>query len=172
LKTNADDSYAYPWHVDVHVHVARGRGSGYGALGRPSRVVAPGMVAANVAEYPAREVDRRVRVQAGQPPQDLRVGGDHDDGLVAPHTSDDDPVRTKVLALISEKTGYPPDMLDLDLDLAAETNGSEDIAVVDGNSNTVLSTVHVGLSPYGIAYNPNTKRIYSAVNGTITVLQE
>ncbi len=31
-----------------------------------------------------------------------------------------DPVREKVLAIIAEKTGYPPDMLDLDLDLEAD----------------------------------------------------
>jgi len=31
-----------------------------------------------------------------------------------------DPVRAKILALVSEKTGYPPDMLDLDLDLEAD----------------------------------------------------
>ena len=28
--------------------------------------------------------------------------------------------RTQVLALVAEKTGYPPDMLDLDLDLEAD----------------------------------------------------
>ena len=32
----------------------------------------------------------------------------------------DDPVRTKVLEIVAEKTGYPPDMLDLDLDLEAD----------------------------------------------------
>jgi malonyl CoA-acyl carrier protein transacylase/3-oxoacyl-(acyl-carrier-protein) synthase/NAD(P)-dependent dehydrogenase (short-subunit alcohol dehydrogenase family) len=31
-----------------------------------------------------------------------------------------DPVIEKILALVSEKTGYPPDMLDLDLDLEAD----------------------------------------------------
>jgi acyl transferase domain-containing protein len=31
-----------------------------------------------------------------------------------------DPVRDQVLALVTEKTGYPPDMLDLDLDLEAD----------------------------------------------------
>jgi acyl transferase domain-containing protein/acyl carrier protein/NADP-dependent 3-hydroxy acid dehydrogenase YdfG len=34
--------------------------------------------------------------------------------------SGEDPVRTKVMEIISEKTGYPPDMLDLDLDLEAD----------------------------------------------------
>src|SRR5262249_57080048 len=31
-----------------------------------------------------------------------------------------DPVETRVLAIVAEKTGYPPDMLALDLDLAAD----------------------------------------------------
>src|SRR6202008_2772416 len=31
-----------------------------------------------------------------------------------------DLVRERVLSLVSEKTGYPPDMLDLDLDLEAD----------------------------------------------------
>ncbi len=31
-----------------------------------------------------------------------------------------DPVRERVLALVAEKTGYPPDMLDVDLDLEAD----------------------------------------------------
>ena len=34
--------------------------------------------------------------------------------------ADDDPVRETVLRIIAEKTGYPPDMLDLDLDLEAD----------------------------------------------------
>ena len=31
-----------------------------------------------------------------------------------------DPVRERILSLVAEKTGYPPDMLDLDLDLEAD----------------------------------------------------
>ncbi len=31
-----------------------------------------------------------------------------------------DPVRERILALVTEKTGYPPDMLDVDLDLEAD----------------------------------------------------
>jgi acyl transferase domain-containing protein/NAD(P)-dependent dehydrogenase (short-subunit alcohol dehydrogenase family)/acyl carrier protein len=34
--------------------------------------------------------------------------------------SGEDPVRTRVLALVAEKTGYPEDMLDMDLDLEAD----------------------------------------------------
>jgi hypothetical protein len=32
----------------------------------------------------------------------------------------DDPVKATVLAIVAEKTGYPPDMLDMDLDLEAD----------------------------------------------------
>ncbi|MDJ0852908.1 MAG: SDR family NAD(P)-dependent oxidoreductase, partial [Myxococcota bacterium] len=35
-------------------------------------------------------------------------------------TSDDDPIAARVVAIVSEKTGYPADMLDLDLDLEAD----------------------------------------------------
>ncbi len=35
-------------------------------------------------------------------------------------TSADDPIRKKVLQIVAEKTGYPEDMLDLDLDLEAD----------------------------------------------------
>ena len=38
---------------------------------------------------------------------------------VAPPSSDD-PIRKKVLHIVAEKTGYPEDMLDLDLDLEAD----------------------------------------------------
>ncbi|MFQ5583384.1 MAG: acyltransferase domain-containing protein, partial [Calditrichia bacterium] len=38
----------------------------------------------------------------------------------SPEVSGEDPVKAKVLELIAEKTGYPPDMLDLDLDLEAD----------------------------------------------------
>jgi acyl transferase domain-containing protein/NAD(P)-dependent dehydrogenase (short-subunit alcohol dehydrogenase family) len=38
----------------------------------------------------------------------------------APHPVPTDTVREGILALVTEKTGYPPDMLDLDLDLEAD----------------------------------------------------
>ena len=38
---------------------------------------------------------------------------------VAPDSSDD-PIKKKVLQIVAEKTGYPEDMLDLDLDLEAD----------------------------------------------------
>jgi acyl transferase domain-containing protein/acyl carrier protein/NAD(P)-dependent dehydrogenase (short-subunit alcohol dehydrogenase family) len=38
----------------------------------------------------------------------------------APVVSTQDPVKEKVMAIVAEKTGYPPDMLDPDLDLEAD----------------------------------------------------
>ncbi len=32
----------------------------------------------------------------------------------------DDPIKKRVLQIVAEKTGYPEDMLDLDLDLEAD----------------------------------------------------
>ncbi|MBZ5498156.1 MAG: SDR family oxidoreductase [Acidobacteriia bacterium] len=39
---------------------------------------------------------------------------------VSPPAPEEDGVRARVLQIIAEKTGYPPDMLDLDLDLEAD----------------------------------------------------
>ncbi len=39
---------------------------------------------------------------------------------VAAQDSSDDPIKRKVLQIVAEKTGYPEDMLDLDLDLEAD----------------------------------------------------
>src|ERR1051325_3817256 len=41
-------------------------------------------------------------------------------GALAPTISTEDPVKERVLALVVEKTGYPKDMLDLELDLEAD----------------------------------------------------
>jgi acyl transferase domain-containing protein/NAD(P)-dependent dehydrogenase (short-subunit alcohol dehydrogenase family)/acyl carrier protein len=41
-------------------------------------------------------------------------------GEAATAAEEDDPVREMVLEIIAEKTGYPPDMLDMDLDLEAD----------------------------------------------------
>ncbi|MCA9937816.1 MAG: acyltransferase domain-containing protein, partial [Anaerolineales bacterium] len=38
----------------------------------------------------------------------------------APPADEGDPIAAKVLAIVAEQTGYPPDMLDLDLDLEAD----------------------------------------------------
>jgi hypothetical protein len=39
---------------------------------------------------------------------------------IAVPASADDPIQKKVLQIVAEKTGYPEDMLDLDLDLEAD----------------------------------------------------
>lgn len=39
---------------------------------------------------------------------------------VAAQATADDPIKEKVLEIVAEKTGYPKDMLDLDLDLEAD----------------------------------------------------
>jgi len=46
-------------------------------------------------------------------PQDAVTGG-------AAPTAGDDPIKERVLEIVAEKTGYPKDMLDLDLDLEAD----------------------------------------------------
>ncbi len=46
------------------------------------------------------------------------AGRSRGSGRAAPRA--DDPIKAKVLAIVAEKTGYPSDMLDLDLDLEAD----------------------------------------------------
>ena len=59
-----------------------------------------------------------------------------------------DPVRERILALVSEKTGYPPDMLDLDLDLEA------DLGVDTVKQAEVFASVR---EAYGIARDDSVK---------------
>ncbi len=59
-----------------------------------------------------------------------------------------DPVRERILALVSEKTGYPPDMLDLDLDLEA------DLGVDTVKQAEVFASVR---ETYGIARDDSVK---------------
>jgi len=63
-------------------------------------------------------------------------------------TPEADPVRAKILALVSEKTGYPPDMLDLDLDLEA------DLGVDTVKQAEVFASVR---EAYGIARDDQIK---------------
>ena len=53
-------------------------------------------------------------------------------------------------------------------------NGSSNVSVIDGASNTVAATVAVGTSPEGVAVTPNTKRIYVANWGddTVSVIED
>jgi len=70
---------------------------------------------------PDLKVPSRVSADA---PTALQVpsGGRDLHGPTAPAVAapTEDPVKDKVLQIITEKTGYPPDMLDLDLDLEAD----------------------------------------------------
>src|ERR1019366_662339 len=60
----------------------------------------------------------------------------------------EDEVRERVLALVAEKTGYPQDMLDLDLDLEA------DLGVDTVKQAELFATVR---EAYGIARDDNVK---------------
>ena len=58
-----------------------------------------------------------------------------------------DPVKQKILTIVAEKTGYPIDMLDLDLDLEA------DLGVDTVKQAEVFATVR---ETYGIARTTNS----------------
>src|SRR5439155_13627466 len=47
------------------------------------------------------------------------------------------------------------------------------ISVIDGRTDSIVSTIPVGSSPYGIGANPNTNRIYVAneFSNTVSVIQ-
>ena len=71
----------------------------------PQKVTAPGPVA--TVATPAVPVTVATATPAGSVPAAASVKGG-------------DPVKERILALVVEKTGYPSDMLDLDLDLEAD----------------------------------------------------
>jgi acyl transferase domain-containing protein/NAD(P)-dependent dehydrogenase (short-subunit alcohol dehydrogenase family)/acyl carrier protein len=68
--------------------------------------------------------------------------------VLSPPNPEADPVRAKILAMVSEKTGYPPDMLDLDLDLEA------DLGVDTVKQAEVFASVR---EAYGIARDDKLK---------------
>ena len=43
------------------------------------------------------------------------------------------------------------------------------VSVIDGKTNSVITTIHVGKSPYGVSVNPSTNMIYVANNADNTV---
>ena len=59
-----------------------------------------------------------------------------------------DPVKERILTLVAEKTGYPSDMLDLDLDLEA------DLGVDTVKQAEVFATIR---EAYGIARDDKIK---------------
>ena len=69
-------------------------------------------------------------------------------GAAAPAVPAEDPLREKVLAIVAEKTGYPKDMLDLDLDLEA------DLGIDTVKQAEMFAAIR---EAYGIARDPNLK---------------
>jgi malonyl CoA-acyl carrier protein transacylase len=65
-----------------------------------------------------------------------------------PPADGEDPVKERVLALVAETTGYPPDMLDLDLDLEA------DLGVDTVKQAEMFATIR---DAYQIPRDPNLK---------------
>ena len=79
-----------------------------------------------------------------------RVGKPDPALLIAPKPTvvEPDPVRERVVALVAEKTGYPVDMLDVDLDLEA------DLGVDTVKQAEVMATIR---EAYGIARDDKIK---------------
>ena len=81
-----------------------------------------------------------------------------------PATAAHDPVRERILALVVEKTGYPQDMLDLDLDLEA------DLGVDTVKQAELFAAVR---ETYGIARDENRKlRDYPTLSHVIRFVYE
>ena len=79
-------------------------------------------------------------------------------------TTAEDPVRERILALVVEKTGYPQDMLDLDLDLEA------DLGVDTVKQAELFAAVR---DIYGIARDENRKlRDYPTLSRVIRFVYE
>ncbi|MGO9558703.1 MAG: SDR family NAD(P)-dependent oxidoreductase [Acidimicrobiales bacterium] len=84
--------------------------------------------------------------------------------VVAPPAVAEEEVRQRVLALVAEKTGYPEDMLALDLDLEA------DLGVDTVKQAELFATVR---EAYGIARNDNLKlRDYPTLEHVICFVLE
>src|SRR5208283_3820508 len=75
-----------------------------------------------------------------------------------------DPVKERILALVAEKTGYPQDMLDLDLDLEA------DLGVDTVKQAELFASVR---EAYGIVRDDNLKlRDYPSLQHVIGFVME
>ncbi len=98
--------------------------------------------AAEVKEHPASVPNAVVesRVEATRPAPSPAAP--------AKPAAEGDPVKERVLALVAEKTGYPVDMLDLDLDLEA------DLGVDTVKQAEVMATIR---EAYGIPRDDNIK---------------
>jgi NAD(P)-dependent dehydrogenase (short-subunit alcohol dehydrogenase family)/acyl carrier protein len=100
-------------------------GDGYKIDYRPAPVIAPATVRPMVVPAP-EPVVVSIETPESLPRQDARGreqearGTEQETKIENPRSEIEDVVKTRVLALVSEKTGYPPDLLDLDLDLEAD----------------------------------------------------
>jgi YVTN family beta-propeller protein len=47
--------------------------------------------------------------------------------------------------------------------------GSGSVSVIDGSKNSVISTIRVGINPYGVVYDPANHDIYVADYGSNTI---
>jgi malonyl CoA-acyl carrier protein transacylase len=88
---------------------------------RPTAVAATSGAAAAIAFAPQKEVvstpPAATVVSDTAPPATV---ADKQQSTTAPAQMSDDAVKQRVLALVAEKTGYPIEMLDVDLDLEAD----------------------------------------------------
>jgi acyl transferase domain-containing protein/acyl carrier protein len=89
------------------------------AVAPAAQVAAPAPAPAAVAPAPAAPAPAAPAPAAQVAPPPM-VDAPAAEPVAPPPTDDGDPVQARVLALVSQETGYPPDMLDLDLDLEAD----------------------------------------------------
>jgi len=93
---------------------------------RLERIEAEPQTVAVTPRPPFRETARAVERPPTRDVQQRQPEGERETAAVIPPphfaggTEGGDPVAEHIRALVSEKTGYPPDMLDLDLDLEAD----------------------------------------------------
>ncbi|HEX4783967.1 MAG TPA: SDR family NAD(P)-dependent oxidoreductase [Candidatus Sulfotelmatobacter sp.] len=109
----------------------------------PSPVVPSKIVEAKVEIRPKVEV--AAKVEAAKP---ALVPPTPAPPMPAPPAVEDDSVKERVLALVAEKTGYPVDMLDLDLDLEA------DLGIDTVKQAEVMATIR---EAYGIVRDDSIK---------------
>jgi len=117
-----------------------------------TEVVPPAQIGGGDTPKVEVEVPGAVPAPLLQPPRPATLGRDAGPVGLTPvlpsPTPEADPVKSKILALVSEKTGYPPDMLDLDLDLEA------DLGVDTVKQAEVFASVR---EAYGIARDDQIK---------------
>ncbi len=110
----ADIAGGRPGELEVVKRVLRLRNGAPAPAGTPA---APGAMplpaTASVPSAPAAAPGARPQPGAGLAPDTTAVPGTAAVAVA-------DPIRERVLGIVAEQTGYPPDMLELDLDLEAD----------------------------------------------------